>query len=87
MTGFFSRAEHRQFAPKNENEMKVNTPSVVQYFSFQTGKQVAEGKLVAGLKTKKGLLMSSQMYDNTFGPKRWQILQYDSILLRLGGRL
>ena len=44
MTGFFSRAARQQFTPKNENEMKVNTPSVVQYFSFQTGKQVAEGR-------------------------------------------
>ena len=59
--------------------MKMNlnmyTPSVAQHFSFQTGKQVAEGKLPAGLKTKRGLLMSSHRYDDTFGPESLQILR------------
>ena len=53
----------------------MNTPSVAQKFSFQTGKQVAEGKLPAGLKTKRGLLMSSHRYDDTFGPESLQILR------------
>ena len=62
-------------APENGNEMKMNTPSVTQKFSFQTGKQVARGKLAAGLKTKRGLLMSNHKYDDTFGPESLQILR------------
>ena len=46
---------------KMKIKIKMNTPSVAQNFSFQTGKQVAEGKLAAGLQTKRGLLMSSQI--------------------------
>ena len=65
----------------------MNTPSLEQYFSFQIGKQVAEGKLVAGLKTKRGLLMSNHRYDDTFGPNSLQTLRYKNMLLRLGGRL
>ena len=58
-------------APEMEMKWKynVNTPSVAQKFSFQTSKQVARGKLAAGLKTKRGLLMSNHRYDDTLAPK------------------
>ena len=65
----------RHLALKMKMNMKVYTPSVAQQFSLQTDRQVAQGKLVAGLKTKRGLLMSSHRYDDTFGPESLQILQ------------
>jgi hypothetical protein len=59
MTSF--SAGWRADSSRQKMKMKMNTPSVAQNFSFQTGKQVAEGKLAAGLQTKRGLLMSSQI--------------------------
>jgi len=68
-------------------KMKIKTPSSEQKFSFQTGKQVAKDKLVASLKTKRDLLMSNHRCDDTFGLESLQILQYENMLLRLGGWL
>lgn len=44
-------------------------------FIFHTTELPAEGRAARRVENKKGLLMSNQMNDDTFGPEREQILR------------
>ena len=55
------------------------------FFKFQVC--LPKAKHTETLKIKRGLLMSNHRYDDTFGPERLQILQYERKFPMLGDLL